>query len=444
MALPTLRVSRYSKRLTFLFAATVILGPLLASSGRVEARPAASSVVHLVYWDWVPNIDKAIAIWNQTHPSIQVTLANVGGGSTEYTKLRTALKANSGAPDLVMLEYQFLPTFASIGGLVDLSKYGAAKASKLFTAGSWSQTVQGKRVYAIPQDTGPMAMLYRADLFRKYNLPVPKTWAQFSADAIAMHKADPNLHIADFMATQDDWLFGLMWQAGAQFFKGQGNDWTVHIDNQAAIKVANFWEKLVRAGAVSADSPWTPDWFNGFATGKYATFMPGAWGIDTLKENAAGTAGNWRVAELPQWKAGKHDTGMWGGAATAVTLQSKHPKEATEFAIWIDSNARALFPPGNKGLPLWWPASTAGLKVSKLYGHDSFYGGQEAGKVFASVSRHVVRGFVWSPFQDYVFSTLGTNLTDAVGGKMSFADALKKTQQQVVTFEQQQGYSIHG
>lgn len=42
---------------------------------------------------------------------------------------------------------------------------------------AWKQVTFGDTgVYAIPQDTGPMAMFYRKDLFEKYGVEVPKTW----------------------------------------------------------------------------------------------------------------------------------------------------------------------------------------------------------------------------------------------------------------------------
>jgi len=47
-----------------------------------------------------------------------------------------------------------------------------------FVPWTWSQVSQGDKVYAIPQDSGPMGLLYRTDIFAQYHLPVPTTWAQ--------------------------------------------------------------------------------------------------------------------------------------------------------------------------------------------------------------------------------------------------------------------------
>ena len=43
-----------------------------------------------------------------------------------------------------------------------------------------------------------MALFYRADLFKKYGLTVPTTWAQFAADATKLHSAAPGVYLGSF------------------------------------------------------------------------------------------------------------------------------------------------------------------------------------------------------------------------------------------------------
>src|SRR4030081_868151 len=60
-----------------------------------SSSSTSTGPVNLTFWSWVTGIDKSVALWNSTHPNIQVTLANVGSGPTEYNKLYTAIKANN-------------------------------------------------------------------------------------------------------------------------------------------------------------------------------------------------------------------------------------------------------------------------------------------------------------------------------------------------------------
>src|SRR6266567_3128329 len=146
------------------------------SSATSTASSSSSQKVTLSFWSWVPNLDKVIATWNKSHPDIQVQVQVQAGGDAELTKLLTAAKAGN-PPDLAQVEYQVLPTLVSNNYLANI----ASTASSLkgdFPPGNWNQVTLGSdAVYAIPQDAAPMALFYRADLFTKYGLTVPATWA---------------------------------------------------------------------------------------------------------------------------------------------------------------------------------------------------------------------------------------------------------------------------
>jgi multiple sugar transport system substrate-binding protein len=92
----------------------------------------------------------------------------------------------------------YLPTFELTGNLVDLSQYGANDIKNDYVPWTWSQVTQGSKVYAILQDSGPMGLLYRKDIFDKYHLAVPQTWAQYAQEAVALHKANPQIYMTDF------------------------------------------------------------------------------------------------------------------------------------------------------------------------------------------------------------------------------------------------------
>ena len=166
----------------FLLVFCLILTSVLAACGGAASN-TSSGPVTLTFWSWLPNIQNEIDLFEKTHPTIKVKLENVGQSSTEYTKLQTAFKANSGAPDVVQIELSHLPEYILTGKLVDLSQYGAANLQKDYVSWAWSQVSQGSKVYAMPQDSGPMAMLYRKDIFEQYHLAVPQTWDQFAQEA---------------------------------------------------------------------------------------------------------------------------------------------------------------------------------------------------------------------------------------------------------------------
>ena len=217
-------------RATLLLAAgaagTLALAACSGSTAPTSSGPASSGKVTLTFWSWVPGISQSVGLWNKSHPNIHVNLDEVtsSGNAGTYAKMFSALQAGN-APDLGQVEYATLPNFEHVGGLVDLSKYGAGRVQQDFVPWTWAQVSQGSAVEAIPQDTGPMGLFYRADLFKKYGLSVPATWAQYLADAKKLHAAHPNAYIAAFPANDGQWFSGLAWQAGARWFSTSGSTW---------------------------------------------------------------------------------------------------------------------------------------------------------------------------------------------------------------------------
>jgi multiple sugar transport system substrate-binding protein len=417
-------------------AATI---PSLALSGQMRSK-----VVNLTFWSWVPNLqDNEVNLWNSTHPDIQVSVTNVGQAMPEYTKLTTALKAGSGAPDLVQIEFQYLPTYVTLKGLVDLSKYGASAVKNDFVPWTWAQVSSGSHVWAIPQDSGPLGLLYRKDIFDKYGLKVPTTWSQYAADAYDLHNRNPKIYLADFGLADAGEQVGLFWQAGSRPFKVSGTTVTIRIDDAPALQVANYWGRLIYSHAIAAQPAWTTAWYTALSKGTYATMTPAAaWAPVFLQGLAKSTSGKWRAAPIPQWTTGGTPVnGNWGGSTTAVTVQSQHPSEAAQFAIWLNTNLQSasmfalkqyLFPTLKAVL------NSSSFKNAKF----AFYGGQQVNKLFATASTQVDTHFQWSPFQTYVYSQLQAQFALAAQGKESFAAALHKTQKSVVAYAKSQGFTV--
>src|SRR6266581_2387984 len=334
-------IRRFALQPAFVSLALALMISLAACGGGSSSSSGTSSgPVNLTFWSWVTGIDKSVALWNKSHPNIQVKLANVGSGPAEYDKLYTAIKANN-EPDLGQVEFQLLPTFETTGSLVDMSQYGASSVKDQFVPWTWGQVSLGNAVYAIPQDSGPMAMYYRSDLFKKYNIPVPTTWAQYADAAAKLHAANPNVYITDFPPKEPGWFTGLVWQAGGQLFGINGQSWKVSINNPQAQQVASYWQDLINKKLVKTQPDFTNAWYHDLQTGALASWFSGAWGNGVLEQNAPQTSGKWRVALLPQWQVGQSVSSNWGGSSTAVFKSTKHPKEATEFAEWISNNEQS-------------------------------------------------------------------------------------------------------
>ena len=95
---------RLARGFAIVSIALLIMVPLAACGGGSSSGSTSTGPVNLTFWSWVTGVDKSVALWNQSHPNIQVKWSNVGSGPLEYNKLFTAIKANN-EPDVAQIEF---------------------------------------------------------------------------------------------------------------------------------------------------------------------------------------------------------------------------------------------------------------------------------------------------------------------------------------------------
>ncbi|WP_084963888.1 ABC transporter substrate-binding protein [Thermoactinospora rubra] len=393
------------------------------------ACPKSSGKVNLTFWSWVPGVEKAVEEWNRQNPDIQVTVKTTPAGNAgTYQNMYNALKAGN-APDLGQVEFDSLASFRLQEGLTDIAACEPVKqAAGLFAPWTWSQVTFGSGgkdgVWAIPQDTGPMALYYRKDLFDKHGIAVPKTWEEYYQAARKLKSADPDAFITHFSQTDPNWFTGLLWQSGAKLFAQQGDQWSVTVDNPDSRKVADYWQKMIDEKLVATDlQGFSPALYKAWNSGDVVTWISAAWGYSTIRDNAKSTAGKWAVAPMPQWSAGEGKAGNWGGSTTAVLAGSKHPYEAAKFAMWLNSDPKSLEILNREGG--LYPAATAGLDLPALKAPVDFYGGQQIFDVFAEASKGVDTAWTWGPTMVDTYRFMSDAFAGVLGGKGTLAQALQ-------------------
>jgi multiple sugar transport system substrate-binding protein len=420
-------------------AMVLVLALALASTSAGSTRHSQATV-NLTFWSWVPGVDKAVDLWNSSHPDIQVTLDKIPpGGGGGYAKMHAAVKAGN-APDLAQVEYQEIPGFLLDNELVDLSKYGAANSKSKFVGWQWQQGVFGSHVYAIPQASGPMGLFYRKDIFDKLHLKAPTTWAQYEADAKIIHRANKQMYIGTFPPGNSAWFTALAWQAGAKWFGTSGDAWTVNIDNAPTRAVAAYWDRLRKEHVIKTEPDFSNAWYKDLQTGHIVGWVSAQWGDAILTGNAPKTAGKWRVAYLPQWTKGARVSANWGGSSTALLRGTQHPSEALQFAVWLNSDPKSidLLIHGGYG----WPAATAAFKGSALDQPSSFFGGQRYNNLFAASDKNIDVSWGWIPTVDATYQHLNDGFTAAVAGHGSFVATVKKAQKLTISDLKAKGLQV--
>ena len=408
-----------------------------------EIDKAMTTPTTFTFWTWVPNIKDEVALFEKKYPAIKVDVENVGQGAPHYQKLRTALKAGKGAPDVAQMEFQYISSFTVTDSLLDLTPYGASSLGSEYVPWVWNQVKQNNGVYAIPQDSGPMGNLYRKDILDKAGITTPPTtWDEYAADAATV-KNKTGVYMSDLASSQAGQMLGLLWQAGVKPFGYDGSKGVkVDVNSAEAKKVASYWQDLIQKGYVSTDPDFTDSWYQGLANGKYAGWLTAAWAPVFLQGTAAKTSGLWRAAPLPQTPGTKAASGNWGGSSDAVLKTTKNPIAAYELTKFINNDPESTLMFANK--QFLFPTLNATLKDPAFVDQAApFYGGQKVNALFANISTTVDTKFDWLPYMDYAYSSYTETMGKALAAKGDLSAGLDAWQKALVTYGTQQGFSVN-
>jgi multiple sugar transport system substrate-binding protein len=435
-------------------SATILaFGPGLAAGA--SAAPTAwrtnttsyckSGATPITFWGWVPGIYRVVDLFNQTHPSICVDYVTKVGGSGEYIPLLNALKAHSGAPDVAEIEFDVLPEFETLHYTVNLAPYGAGQYAKDFVYWAWSEVTQGKNIYAMPDDGGSMGLLYNAVALKTYGITTPPTtWAQYAADALKVHQANPKVFFGDFAAGDGQWVLSLMQQAGAwPFVWNGGSHVTIDFTGHNQMTFANYWQKLISEGAIDhANDPFTSSspFFEGLNSGLYLTWPTSAWGPSYFASYVTSkSAGHWIQAALP---GSTTASGNWGGSTYPVFTESAHPAQAATFVEWLSASPAAWnieVTPPSLLFPDFKPAlaspATLSETIPMLHAGSSLFGAP-------AKSSPKIPAISWPPFMTYYLNSTTAWASKFFAGTQTLPQYFQFLQTTMVNYAKSQGFSV--
>lgn len=425
-------------------AASVALGGCSAGSpgNENDANTDLEAVLEeggkITYWTWLESAKDQAAAFEELYPNVDIEVVNAGTNVDQYTAMQNAILAGSGAPDIAQVEYYAIPQFALNGDLVDLNDYGFGELEDRFTPGPWSGVSFGDGLWGLPQDSGPMAMLYNQSLFDQHGIQVPTTWDEFIEAARTIHKADPSVYL---VADNGDAGFttSMIWQAGGRPFQVDGTNLEVDLQDEGTKRFADTWNQLIHEELAAPISPWGDEWYRAIAEDKLGTLLMGAWMPGILESSVPEAAGEWRVAPMPTYD-GTPVTAENGGSAEVVLSESENPALAAAFLKWANAD--------EEGVDIFlesggFPSTTADLESEEfLNAAPEFFGGQEINKVLVDAAISVPEGWQYLPYQVYALSIFGDTVGQAYESRGDLNEGLKAWEEQLVEYGNDQGFTV--
>ena len=137
----------------------------------------------------------------------------------------------------------------------------------------------------------------------------------------------------------------MIWLAGGRPFStsNDGKNVTINLtDDEGTRTFTEFWQKMIDEGLVATNlTTWSDGWKEAVGEGKIASMFSGAWLPSLLMSNLPGTAGLWRVAQMPT-PDGSYTTSENGGSALAVLQRSRKPEASYRFIEYACHNAEGI------------------------------------------------------------------------------------------------------
>ena len=390
-------------------------------------------------WSWEPSMAALIADFEARNPDVHVTQI----GTADYSKLNSAIQDGYGTPDVVQLEYFALPQYAVSGQLRDLTSRTTNYGS-FCTPGSWSSVQLDGRVYGVPMDSGPMAFFYNQDVFEQAGVDAAKirTWDDYYRAAKKLK--ENGVYIA---ADDGDASFynAMIWLAGGRPYNTShdGKEVSITLDTDTGTQeFTRFWQQMIDEDLVNTRlDTWSDDWKQALGSGTVASLFAGAWMPSLLLADVPGTAGLWRVAQMPT-AHGNLTNAENGGSALGVLSSSRRPEASWRFIEYVCHETAGIMTRVDGGA---FPADNATLNsanfLNKTTVRDArgievpYFGGQKFNTVLAQAASHVSTGYQYLPFEVYARSDFRATVGAAytwVNDEHTYYDAARREREGLI------------
>jgi multiple sugar transport system substrate-binding protein len=144
------------------------------------------------------------------------------------------------------------------------------------------------------------------------------------------------------------------------------------------------------------------------------------------------------MAELPQWTAGGHVVGNWGGSSTAVMAASKNKQAAAQFAAWLNTDPAATAALVSDGGI--YPADTAA--EAALSTAPSYFSNQPNFWTLAKQYAAEASNVTWGPDVNVAYTEFQTAFGGAATSRGSFLSPLSAVQSAVVGDMKKSGFTV--
>ncbi|CAH2407181.1 ABC transporter substrate-binding protein [Mesorhizobium ventifaucium] len=300
------------------------------------SAPAFAQSGEITIWSWdvaASSLKATIEGFNKQFPDIKVTVQDLGNNPIYDKSIAGCAAGGEGLPDIVTIENGEAENYWSQfpDCFVDLHTLGyTAEDQAKFPDFKRTELEVEDKAYAMPWDSGPVAMYYRRDFYEKAGVDPTsiKTWDDFIAAGKKIQEANPGVKMTNADFNGDSEFFRMIAnEQGCAYFAADGQSITV---NQPACVASMTKIKEMNDAGIITSADWSTKITNNTA-GTVATQMYGGWYEGTIRTEWPDGSGKWGVYLMPSLTADGPRAANLGGSSLAITSVSNNKEAAYAY-----------------------------------------------------------------------------------------------------------------
>ncbi len=325
-------VQRGTFTLTAGLAAVALLAGCAGGGAPAETKPDASEPVTIDVWGWDAEVaQQVVDAFNESQDEITVNYVLQASNVATQTNFRNVMESKQGVPCLVP---GFTPLSTSLvnGWAQDVTEYVEPVADR-YSPGALASARMGDKYYGVPAGPSAQFMMVNSKTLAEHGAEAPATWEELVETGKTL--APSGVKIINFAGEDPSSLINLSQQAGAEWFKIDGDSWTVNLHDKSTLKAAGIIQEIVDNDLNSTQTYQDrPALYSYFDSGQLAALPTQWWSLTGLQTNLVNSLGQWEAVPLPQFAGVKEHVTSGLANPGIVPVGCEHPEAAVAFATF--------------------------------------------------------------------------------------------------------------
>ncbi len=303
------------------------------NSTSVMTRTADGQTITAWGWD-TPEFNKPILDYIKEASGVTVNDVTYTNADV-LTNVTTAMAAGGvGMPDVFKRGSGDIPALVEMGAIKDITDL-VAPYKDLLPDVAWQMVTYKDRIWGVPANSPAGGIFWRRDMAEKYGVDPDKvvTWDDFIAAGQTIAKASNGAaHIMTLPAT--GLPLEVLWavqQGNKAEVIGEGDTVKIGPDSQEWKDTLALWKKIRESGVSAEIDAWTQPWYQAIQDGSVVAYPFGTWFVETIKQQAPKTLGDWYFTPFPANTADGSRYPDFGSATCFISAKTEHPEAGMEW-----------------------------------------------------------------------------------------------------------------